>query len=84
MLAEGLSDELTAHVRLGLVAASTAVELARLHRRNQDAAAKVVLQRGLTRRQTTRLVEGLLAAPEEQRLAVLEQAGATCPFGKAA
>ena len=73
-LAEGLSDELTASVRLGLVSASTAVELARLHRCNQDAAAKAVIRRGLTRRQTSRLVESCLATAQEQVSKLLEQA----------
>jgi ParB-like chromosome segregation protein Spo0J len=74
MLAEGLSDELTANVRLGLVSATSAVELARLQRCNQDAAARVVSRQGLTTRQTTRLVEALLAASQEQWPRVLEQA----------
>jgi len=73
-LAEELSDELTASVRLGLVSATAAVELTRLQRCNQDAAAQVVARRGLTTRQTSRLVDALLAAPEEQRPRVLEQA----------
>jgi hypothetical protein len=51
-LAEGLSDELTANVRLGLVPARTAVELARLPRGNQDVVTVVVTQRGLTTHQT--------------------------------
>ncbi len=73
-LAEGLSDELTGHVRLGLVCARAAVELARLPRGNQDAVAKVVLRRGLTTRQTARLVDALLEAPQEQWSRLLEQA----------
>lgn len=73
-LAEELSDELTASVRLGLVSATAAVELTRLQRCNQDAAAQVVARRGLTTRQTSRLVDALLAAPEEQRPRLLEQA----------
>lgn len=44
-LAEGLSDELTANVRLGLLPATAAVELARLQRCNQDAVAKVVIRK---------------------------------------
>ncbi len=73
-LAEELSDELMASVRLGLVSATAAVELTRLQRCNQDAAAQAVARRGLTTRQTTRLVDALLAAPEEQRPRLLEQA----------
>jgi ParB-like chromosome segregation protein Spo0J len=73
-LAEGLSDELTANVRLGLVSATAAVELARLQRCNQDAAAKAAIRRGLTTRQTTTLVDALLEAPQEQWQKLLEQA----------
>jgi len=73
-LAESLSDEMTANVRLGLVSATAAVELARLQRCNQDAAAKVVIQRGLTTRQTSGLVETLLAAPPDELPKLLEQA----------
>jgi ParB-like chromosome segregation protein Spo0J len=72
-LAEGLSDELTAHVRLGLVCARGAVELARLPRGNQDLASAAVMRRGLTTRQTATLVDALLATPREQWPAVLEK-----------
>ena len=72
-LAEGLSDELTASVRLGLLPATAAVELARLQRCNQEAAAKVVIRRGLTTRQTARLVESLLAAPEAEWPRLLDE-----------
>jgi len=73
-LAESLSDQLTAHVRLGLVSATAAVELARLQRCNQDAAGQVVIRRGLTTRQTSCLVERLLAAPQDELPKLLEQA----------
>lgn len=73
-LAEGLSDELTANVRLGLLPATAAVELARLQRCNQDTVARVVIRRGLTTRQTARLVESLLASPEAKWPVLLEQA----------
>jgi hypothetical protein len=73
-LAEGLSDELTANVRLGLVAATAAVELARLQRCNQDAVATVVIRRGLTTRQTRGLVESLLEASQEDWPKFLERA----------
>jgi ParB-like chromosome segregation protein Spo0J len=73
-LAESLSDQLTANVRLGLVSATAAVELARLQRCNQDAVAKVVVRRGLTTRQTSGLVETLLAAPQDELPKLLEQA----------
>jgi len=73
-LAEELSDELTVSVRLGLVSATAAVDLARLQRCNQDAVAQVVARRGLTTRQTSRLVDALLAAPQEQWPKLLEEA----------
>jgi ParB-like chromosome segregation protein Spo0J len=72
-LAEGLSDELTASVRLGLISATAAVALGRLQRCNQDRVARVVSRRGLTTRQTARLVDTLLAAPPEQWPELLEQ-----------
>jgi ParB-like chromosome segregation protein Spo0J len=66
MLAECLSDELEAQVRLGLVSATAARELGRLPRGNQDEAARAVLHRGLTTRQTAKLVESLLAVNDEE------------------
>ncbi len=78
-LAEELSDELTASVRLGLISSTAALALGRLQRCNQDAVARVVSRRGLTTRQTARLVERLLAAPPEQWPKLLEQACAPAP-----
>lgn len=78
MLVEGLGDELTASVRLGLLTATVARELSRLPRGNQDEVARVVTRRGLTSRQTARLVDDLLriAANDQQaRQKVLECAG---------
>ncbi len=72
-LAEGLSDELTASVRLGLVPVSSAVELGRLPRGNQDAVTREVTGRGLTTRQTAQLVQRLLGAPPEQWPGLIEQ-----------
>jgi hypothetical protein len=72
-LAEELSDELTASVRLGLVSATACRELVRLPRGNQNAVAQVVARRGLTTRQTSRLVETLLASPQDQWPKLLEQ-----------
>jgi ParB-like chromosome segregation protein Spo0J len=74
-LAEGLSDELTVMVRLGLVSATAAVELARLQRCNQAEVATVVDRCGLTTRQVARLVDALLTTPHNQWQKVLEQAG---------
>ncbi len=73
-LAEDLSDELTASVRLGLLSATACRELVRLPRGNQEAVAQVVAQRGLTTRQTARLVEVLLTAAPDQWAALLAQA----------
>lgn len=78
-LAESLSEELTASVRLGLVAATAAAELARLQRCNQDEVARVVAARGLTTRQTAQLVQSLLAAPPEQWPGLLERASTATP-----
>ena len=65
-LAEDLSDGVTASVRLGLLSATAAAELGRLQRCNQDAVAEVVARRGLTTRQTGRLIEALLAVSADQ------------------
>lgn len=78
-LAESLSDELTATVRLGLVSATAAAELARLQRCNQDAVAQVVTRRGLTSRQTAQLVQRLLAAPPEKWPELLAQTSTPAP-----
>ena len=78
-LAEGLADELPAHVRLGLLSASAAVELARLQRGNQAAVAQVVMRRGLTTRQSAGLVEALLAAPPDAWPKLLEQTAPPAP-----
>jgi ParB-like chromosome segregation protein Spo0J len=75
-LAEDLSDALTANVRLGLVSATACRELVQLPRGNQDAAAQVVMRRGLTTRQTARLCDALLLAPEVERAKLIEQAAA--------
>ena len=65
MLAEGLGDEVQADVRLGLVSATAAREIGRVPRGNQDEAARLIGRRGLTTRQSGRLVDELLAAPDE-------------------
>lgn len=77
-LAEALSDELQADLRLGLVDATTGRELARLPRDNQREVATVVQRRGLTTRQTRTLTEGWLAAPTaEVRAALLSSVRGT-------
>jgi len=64
-LAECLGDELQVDLRIGLVSATTARELCRLPRDNQQEVATMVKQRGLTTRQAQTLVDGWLAAPTE-------------------
>ena len=64
LLAEGLTDEIQADVRLGLLAARSASEIARLSRDNQSDAAQLVTQRGLTTGQTLRLVQTVLGLPD--------------------
>jgi ParB-like chromosome segregation protein Spo0J len=78
-LAEGLCDGLTASVRLGLVSARAAVEMARLPRGNQDAVTQVVSRRGMTTRQAARLVDALLAAPAAEWGRVLDEASQAAP-----
>lgn len=74
VLAEGLAESVAADVRLGLVSATAAREVGRLPRGNQEQVAQVIARRGLTTRQTSRLVEQLLAAGDERaRAAVLVQ-----------
>lgn len=74
MLVEGLSDGVTADVRLGLLSASAVRELARLPRGNQDEAAHAATSRGLTSRQVMHLVDALLGlgvADEVERARLL-------------
>ena len=73
-LAEDLSDELTANVRLGLISATVVRELGRLPRGNQDEVGSLVARCGLTTRQVARLVDTLLAAPEAEWPRLLERA----------
>ncbi len=65
MLVEALDEAVQADVRLGLLAARTAVAVARLPRGNQPSVAAVVARRGLTTPQTERLVSTLLEAPSD-------------------
>jgi ParB-like chromosome segregation protein Spo0J len=75
VLAEGLAETVEASVRLGLVSATAAREVARLPRGNQEACAQVIARRGLTTRQAALLVDRLLTAPDEQiRSALLTEA----------
>lgn len=80
LLAEGLTDSVQADVRLGLLSATAAREIGRLPRGNQDEAARLISRRGLTTRQGARLVDELLAAPDEaERRGVLEAARESGP-----
>jgi ParB/RepB/Spo0J family partition protein len=65
LLVEALDPAVEAQVRLGLLAARTAVALAALPRDNQLAASAVVIQRGLTLRQTEVFVAEILDHPSE-------------------
>jgi len=71
VLAEGLAESVTADVRLGLISATAAREVGRLPRGNQEQVAQVIARRGLTTRQTTRLVDQLLAAGDERAAAAI-------------
>jgi len=55
------------------------LELARLQRCNQDEVAKVVIRRGLTTRQTARLIDDLLAAQPSMAKAPRASVQATRP-----
>lgn len=78
MLAEGLAEGVAADVRLGLVSATAAREVGRLPRGNQEQVAQVIARRGMTTRQTTQLVDQLLAAGDERaRATILAEAERT-------
>jgi ParB-like chromosome segregation protein Spo0J len=71
MLVEALAPTVQADVRLGLLAARSAVAVSRLPRGNQPAASLVVMRRGLTVRQTELLVEEVLAQKDSAASAAL-------------
>jgi ParB/RepB/Spo0J family partition protein len=81
LLVEGLDEAVQADVRLGLLAPRAAVALSPLPRGNvwQSKAATVVIRRGMTVRQTERMVAEILAAPSQQQwqqlLARFEETG---------
>lgn len=81
LLVEGLDEAVQADVRLGLLAPRAAVALSSLPRGNvwQAKAATVVIRRGMTVRQTERMVAELLAAPSQEQwlqlLAGFDEAG---------
>ena len=65
MLVEALDPAVQADVRVGLLAPRAAITLAALPRGNQVPAAAVVIRRGLTVRQTERLVAELREQPDD-------------------
>ncbi len=71
LLAEALSEELQADLRLGLVGATTARELCRLPRGNQREVGAACVGRGLTTRQTQHLVDAWLGAESDDARAAL-------------
>lgn len=73
ILAEGLEPQVQAWVRVGLVAPRSAVVLAALPRGNQGPACEIVMQRGLTVRQTQLLVEQLVAGDGAQAQELLSR-----------
>jgi ParB-like chromosome segregation protein Spo0J len=74
MIGEALDDTVQADVRLGLLSPSAAAAVARLPRCNQRPAAQVVIRNGMTCRQVTQLVDGLLGCGDESaRAQLLEQ-----------
>lgn len=81
LLVEGLDEAVQADVRLGLLAPRAAVALSPLPRGNvwQGKAATVVIRRGMTVRQTERMVAEILAAPRQEQwqqlLARFEETG---------
>jgi len=73
LLVEGLDEAVQADVRLGLLAPRAAVALSPLPRGNlwQGKAATVVIRRGMTVRQTERMVAEILATPSQEQRAQL-------------
>jgi len=70
-LVEHLEDEVQEQLRLGLLPAATARELARLPRGNQVAGARTIAEHHLTSRQAAGWVKGMLKADWEVRQTLL-------------
>lgn len=83
VLVEALDLAVQADVRLGLLVPRAAIALAALPRGNQVPASAVVIRRGLTVRQTERLVAELLEQPEEARATWIAQRLASAPAAPA-
>lgn len=83
LLVESLDEQLQTDLRLGLLRASAAREVARLPRGNQREAATVIEERGLTTHQSARLVQKLLTCVDgEQRQKVLREIETDSPSTK--
>jgi ParB/RepB/Spo0J family partition protein len=63
LLVESLEPAVQVDIRVGVLAPRAAVELARLPRGNQVAASELVMRRGMSVRQTTQLVQQVMAQP---------------------
>lgn len=72
-LVEALDPVVQLDVRIGLLAPRSATALSRLPRGNQPDARSVVVQRGLTVRQTEHLVDEILACSDDARAALIAQ-----------
>ncbi len=72
-LVERLCDEALERVRLGLITVSICRELIRLPRGNQEAVLEAACHHRLTCRETKRLVDTLIARPEQEHPAVLAE-----------
>jgi ParB-like chromosome segregation protein Spo0J len=81
MLAEGLADQVQSDVRLGLLSPTAAREIGRLPRGNQGEVSQLISRRALTTRQSARLVDELLAAPDEAQKRRVLEAAAQGPVG---
>lgn len=88
LLVEGLDEAVQADVRLGLLAPRAAVALSPLPRGNgwQGKAAAVVIRRGMTVRQTERMVAEILAVPSQEQwqqlLVRYEETGGNAATGR--
>jgi len=82
MLVEALLPALQTDVRLGLLAPRAAVAVSRLPRGNQQAAAAVVMQHGMTVPQAELLVAAAIAQPDESTRAawLVQRQNETAPL----
>jgi ParB/RepB/Spo0J family partition protein len=80
LLVEALSPEVQADVRLGLVSATAAREVARLPRGIQQTVARIIARQGMSTRAATKLV----AATEQLQAATAEEIERLCHSAQAA